>query len=168
LLFKGFVSKMRAALSTSRSRLIPVVLALTAATAFAISVQTAWWSIAEVAIGPFGSRHCFSGECRASGLAWIGGSEMWMRSAVAARAAGYIAMFVLLMFAGAVAAKRQPKLIARGCIAAILTAAATGAYFAAAFPGLGGAGVSHGLFMFVAAVVLGVAAVVVWLRRSVA
>ena len=159
---------MRAALSTSRSRLIPVVLALTAATAFAISVQVAWWSVAEVSIGPFGSRHCFGGECRSSGLAWIGGSEMWMRSALAARAAGYIAMFVLLMFAGAVAAKRTPNLVARGCLTAIITATAAGAYFAAAFPGLGGASVAHGLFLFVAGVVLGVAAVVVWLRRPVA
>src|SRR5262245_49802860 len=110
-----------------------VVLAILAATAFAIAVQSAWWGIGEVGIGPFGSRHCFTGECRESGLAWIGGSDLWMRSAVASRAAGFIAMFVLLMFAGALAAKREPKLIARGVIAAIVTAAVTGAYFAAAF-----------------------------------
>lgn len=156
---------MRAELSSPRSRLIPVVLALTAATLFAISVQVAWWSIAEVAIGPFGSRHCFGGECRESGLSWLGGSDMWMRSAVATRAAGYIAMFVLLMFAGAVAAKREPKLVARGCLAAIVTAAAAGAYFAAAFPGLGGASVSYGVFLYAGAVVAGVAAIVVFLRR---
>jgi hypothetical protein len=156
---------MRAVLTTTRSRLIPVVLALIAATSFAIAVQSAWWSISEVVIGPFGTRRCFSGECGESGLTWLGGSDLWMRGAVATRAAGYIAMFVLLMFAGAVAAKREPKLVARGCLAAIVTAAATGAYFVAAFPGLTGADVSYGVFLYAGAVVAGVAAVVVYLRR---
>jgi hypothetical protein len=128
-------------------------------------VQAAWWSIGEVTIGPFGSRHCFTGECRETGLSWLGGSDLWMRSGIATRAAGYIAMFVLLMFGGAVAAKREPKLVARGALAAIITAAAAGAYFAAAFPGLGGAGMSYGVFLYVGAVALGVAAIVVFLRR---
>src|SRR5262245_66496181 len=125
---------MRAKSMDSRSRWFTVGLALAGATSFAIAVQSAWWGIAEVAIGPFGSRHCFGGECREAGLAWIGGSELWMRSAVATRAAGYIAMFVLLMFAGAIAAKREPTLVARGVAAAIVTAAATGGYFALAYP----------------------------------
>jgi hypothetical protein len=156
---------MRAVLSPTRSRLIPVVLALTAATAFAIAVQSAWWSAGEVSIGPFGSRACFSGECRESGLSRFAGSDLWMRSATATRAAGYIAMFALLMFAGAVAAKREPKLIARGSISAILTAAVVGAYFAAAAPRLDGASMSYGIFLYAGAVVAGVAAVVSFLRR---
>ncbi|HEY5950597.1 MAG TPA: hypothetical protein VIV40_34130 [Kofleriaceae bacterium] len=141
-------------------------LALASAVSFAIAVQSAWWSIAEVSIGPFGTRHCFSGECRESGLAWIGGSELWMRSAVASRAAGYIAMFVLLMFAGALAAKRVPKLVARGALAAIVTATATGAYFAINFPGVGGAAMSYGVFVYAAAVVLGVAAVATFMASA--
>jgi hypothetical protein len=88
-----------------------------------------------------------------------------MRSATATRAAGYIAMFALLMFAGAVAAKREPKLIARGSISAILTAAVVGAYFAAAAPRLDGASMSYGIFLYAGAVVAGVAAVVSFLRR---
>src|SRR5688572_12420994 len=100
---------MRAAME-SRSRWPVVALALLGAFSFALAVQSAWWTAGEVAIGPFGARHCFGGECRESGLAWIGGSELWMRSAVATRAAGYIAMFVLLAFAGGIAAKREPRL----------------------------------------------------------
>jgi hypothetical protein len=143
-----------------------VVIALVAATSFALAVQSAWWTIGEVDIGPFGARHCFGGECRESGLAWIGGSDLWMRSAVATRAAGYIAMFVLLAFAGALAAKRQPKLAARGALAAIVTAAVCGGYFAAAFPGLGGAGVARGVFLYAVAIVAGLAAVLMFLRAA--
>ncbi|HEX5063745.1 MAG TPA: hypothetical protein VFV99_30410 [Kofleriaceae bacterium] len=150
----------------SRSRWFTVGLALAAATSFAIAVQTAWWGIAEVAIGPFGSRHCFGGECREAGLAWTGGSELWMRSAVATRAAGYIAMFVLIMFAGAIAAKREPKIVARGCLAAIVTAIATGAYFYVGYPGVGGASVAAGFLFYVGAIVAGVAAIVLFLRRA--
>ncbi|HEY5926305.1 MAG TPA: hypothetical protein VIV11_31685 [Kofleriaceae bacterium] len=149
----------------NRSRWILVAIALAAATSFAISVQSAWWTVGEVSIGPFGSRHCFGGECRESGIAWIGGSDLWMRSAVAARAAGYIVMFVFLMFAGAIAAKRTPVLVARGAAAALLTAAVTGSYFAAAFPGVNGASVSRGLFEFAAGLIFGVAALVLFLRR---
>src|SRR5688500_1856315 len=109
---------------SSRIRWLAVALAILAAASFAFAVQTAWWSIAEVAIGPFGSRHCFGGECRASGLGWIGGDDLWLRSAVATRAAGYITMFALLMFAGALAAKREPRLVARGVLASIVTAVA--------------------------------------------
>ena len=149
----------------SRSRWLIVALALAAATAFALAVQTAWWSVGEVTIGPFGARHCFGGECRESGLAWIGGSELWMRSAVATRAAGYIAMFVLLMFAGAIAAKRVPTLVARAAMASILTATVAGVYFGVAFPGVNGAGMAYGALEFAAAIACGIASLVVFLRR---
>jgi hypothetical protein len=151
--------------AASRSRLIPVVLALTAAVSFALAVQAAWWSAGEVSIGPFGSRSCFSGDCRESGLSRFGGSDLWLRSATATRAAGYIAMFVLLMFAGALAAKREPKLVARGAISAILTAAAVGAYFAAASPSIEGTTMSYGVFLYAGAVGVGVAAIVLYLRQ---
>ena len=149
----------------NRSRWILAVLGLAAATSFALAVQSAWWTVGEVTIGPFGARHCFGGECREAGLAWLGGSDLWMRSAVATRAAGYIAMFVFIMFAGAIAAKRTPTLVARGAVAALLTYAVTGIYFGVAFPGVNGASVSRGLFEFAAGLVFGVAALVVFLRR---
>jgi hypothetical protein len=165
LQLKQLKFNMRAAMET-RSRWIAVSLAILGATSFALAVQSAWWSVGEVTIGPFGARHCFGGECRESGLAWIGGSELWMRSAIATRAAGYIAMFVLIAFAGGLAAKREPRIISRGAITAIVTAVATGVYFAAAFPGVSGASIDRGVFMYIAGVVLGVAAVVSFLRSA--
>jgi hypothetical protein len=163
LQLKQWKSNMRAAME-SRSRWTVVVLALLGAFSFALAVQSTWWSIGEVSIGPFGARHCFGGDCRESGLTWIGGSELWMRSAVATRAAGFIAMFVLIAFAGGVAAKREPRLVSRGALASIVTAVATGAYFAAAYPGLPGASVGRGPFLYFAGVGFGVAAVVVFVR----
>lgn len=145
-------------------RWVIVILAVLAAVGFALGVQSAWWSIAEVGLGPFGSRHCFGGDCRPGGLGWvIGADDLWLRSAVATRAAGYIAMFALLMFAGALAAKREPRLVARGTLASIVTAIAAGAYFGFSFPGLAGASIGRGLFLFVAAIALGIAAVVLFM-----
>ena len=150
-----------------RSRLLPLMLALAAASAFALAVQSAWWSAGEVVIGPFGSRHCFGGECRESGLSWLGGTDLWMRAGVAARAGGYIAMFILVVLAGGLAAKRVPRLMARAALVAIITAAAGGAYFGLSFPesGLGNThSLGLGIFLFVGAIVLGIAAAVFTLR----
>lgn len=144
----------------SRSKWITMSLALLAASGFALAVQSAWWKVAEVSVGPFGSRHCFGGECRESGLSWIGGTELWMRAAIASRSAGYIAMFALVFLAGAVAAKRVPVLIARMSMVAILTALATGIYFVVAFPGLKEASLGFGIFFFFAAAVAGFAAAI--------
>jgi hypothetical protein len=148
----------------SRRRIVPLILALAGATAFAIAVQAAWWSAGEVSIGPFGARHCFGGECRETGLSWIGGTEMWMRSGVAARASGYISMFVLIIVAGALAAKRIPRLMAKASLVAILTAIATGGYFLVSFPGVNSATIGPGLILFGVAIGLGVASAVTTLR----
>lgn len=153
----------------SRSRWIAVGLALVAASAFALAVQTAWWSVAEVTIGPFGSRHCFGGQCRETGLAWLGAADLWMRSGVATRAGGYIAMFALIVLAGTVAAKRVPALIARASLVAIITATVAAVYFIAAFrgvPGLAEISLGAGVFLFAGGVLAGVAAAVLVLRSS--
>jgi hypothetical protein len=149
-----------------KSRWIGVALALLGAFGFALGVQSAWWSVSDVAIGPFGTRHCFGGDCGERGLAWIGqeATELWIRSAVATRAAGYIAMFALIMLAAGVAAKRQPLLVARGTLAAILTATATGIYFLAAFPGVAGASIDRGVFMYVGGILFGTVAAIRVLR----
>src|SRR4030095_9442696 len=108
---------------TTRSRWIAIVIALCGAVSLALAMQKAWWSVGDATIGPFGTRACFGGECRETGLSSIGGSEMWVRSAVAVTAAGYIAMIILITLAGALAAKRISHLLARLSIVAILTAA---------------------------------------------
>jgi hypothetical protein len=148
----------------SRSRILPLVLALAGATAFAIAVHAAWWSAGEVSIGPFGARHCFGGECRETGLSWIGGTDLWMRSGVAARAGGYISMFVLIVIAGALASKRIPRLMAKASMVAILTATVSGAYFLFAFPGVNSATIGAGMVLFIGGIVLGVASAILTLR----
>jgi hypothetical protein len=150
----------------SRSRILALVLALVGATAFALAMQSPWWTAGEVSIGPFGARHCFGGECRETGLSWIGATDLWMRSGVAVRAGGYIAMFVLIIVAGALAARRIPTLMSKASIVAILTASVSGGYFAAAFPSLGGASVSYGLVMFAVGIATGIASAVVTLRLA--
>jgi hypothetical protein len=147
-------------------RWITLALALTAASAFALAVQSAWWSAGEVTIGPFGSRHCFGGECRGAGLDWLGGTDLWMRSGVAARAAGYIAMFVFVLLAGALAAKRMPVVVARMSLVSVLTAAAAGFYFLLAFPGLATSSLGLGAPLYVAAIVIGSSAAVLVLRGA--
>lgn len=137
------------------------MLALAAATAFALSVWAGrWWSIGDVEIGPFGSKQCFGGDCRPTNLGWVGGSERWMRMGMATWAGGLIAMFVLMIVAGAVAAKRRPVLAARTALVAIGTAVVAGGLFVAQYPGVDGSSVDRGLFLFIAAVVLGATAAI--------
>jgi hypothetical protein len=153
-----------------RNRWIVVALALLGGSAFALSVQVGmWWSVGEVSIGPFGARHCFGGECRRSGLGFLEGGDLWMRSGTATGAGGLIAMFALLVLAARVASNRIPKLAAKASLVAIATATACGGYFLFEFPGLGGASIDHGVYLFAIAIVLGVAAatsVLLSARRS--
>ena len=146
-------------------RWLIIVLALTAATAFALSVWAGrWWSIGDVEIGPFGSKQCFGGDCRPTNLGWVGGSERWMRMGMATWAGGLIAMFVLMIVAGAVAAKRRPVLAARTALVAIGTVVIAGGLFIAQYPGVDGSSVDRGLWLFIAAVVLGLLAAIETLR----
>ena len=139
-----------------KSRWPIVALALLAAVAFAISVWAGrWWSIGDVEIGPFGSKQCFGGECRPTSLTWIGGSERWMRMGMATWAGGLIAMLVLLIMAAGVAAKRIPRLAARTALVAIVTVTITGVLFIMQYPGVDGATVDRGLWLWLAAIILG-------------
>lgn len=148
-----------------QARWIAVALALVAASAFALSVEDGhWWSIGEVSIGPFGTRHCFGGDCRSSGLSWTGGSELWMRSAIATGVAGIVAMLAFIWLAARVAAKRVPRLVAQMSLVAIATAVACGAYFYASAPSIVGAAIDRGIWLFVAAVAFGIAAAITVLR----
>ena len=79
-----------------KSRWIVIGLLLISATAFAMSVWGGrWWSVADVTIGPFGSKHCFGDECKHAGLGWIGGTDRWMRTGMATWAAGVLTMLPL-------------------------------------------------------------------------
>ena len=142
-------------------RWLIILLALAAATAFALSVWAGkWWSIGEVEIGPFGSKQCFGGECKPTNLGWVGGTERWMRMGMATWAGGLIAMLVLMIVAGGVAARRRPVLAARTALVAIATALISGLLFIVQYPGVDGSSVDRGLFLFIGATVLGVAAAI--------
>lgn len=148
-----------------KSRWLTVALAVIAAAAFALSVQAGrWWSVGGFEIGPFGSYRCFDGECKTTGLGWIGGSERWMRTGTGVWTAGFLSMFLLIVVAGAVAARRVPRLAAKTALVSIATAAVTGALFVAQFPGVQGASADRGLWLFGVALALGVAACVAVLR----
>jgi hypothetical protein len=153
-------------LRTVKFRWVTLVCALVASAAFALSVQGGkWWSVGGVAIGPLGSRHCFGGECRSSGLGWIGGTDRWVRTGVGAWAAALLAMLLLLMVAAAVAAGRVPKLVAKSALVAIGTAAITGTLFVVQFPDADvDVHMDRGLLLFVVGIVAGVAAGVLVLR----
>jgi hypothetical protein len=140
-----------------------VALALVAASAFALSVQAGrWWTIGDVEIGPFGSLSPFGGP---GNLSWAGGSARWERFGVASGAGGLIAMLVLLVVAGAVAAHRVPKLAARTALVAIATASLAAVAFIVARPDNGlPFELGRGVILFAAAAALGVAAAVRVLR----
>ncbi len=139
-----------------KSRWPIVALCLLAAAAFAISVWAGrWWSIGDVEIGPFGSKQCFGGDCRPTSLTWVGGSERWMRMGMATWAGGLISMLVLVILAGGVAARRIPRLAARTALVAIATVTVTGVMFVMQYPGVDGATVDRGLWLWIAGIVLG-------------
>jgi hypothetical protein len=152
-----------------KSRWIIVTLALGAAMLFALSVIGGeWWTISDVAsIGPFGSRRCFvEGDCRATGLAWVGGDSRWMRIGMATWAAGMIAMLALAALAATAASNRSPKLLAKLVMSAVLTAALAGAAFVALFPGLEAAALGRGSILFAIGVVLGLASALLLVRAA--
>jgi hypothetical protein len=148
-----------------KHRWIIVVLALFAATAFAMSVQGGrWWSIADVTIGPYGAKHCFGGDCQNAGLAWIGGTDRWMRTGMGTWAGGLLSALTLLIVAAGVASKRIPKLAAKTAIVAMVTTVLAGIAFIAQFPGVDGATFDRGLYLFIGGTIAGLATAVAVIR----
>lgn len=146
-------------------RWIIVVLALVAATLFAISVQTGrWWSVGDVEIGPFGSKHCFDGDCRPASLSWIGGSERWARTGMGTWVGGLLSALVLAIMAAAAAARRTPKLAAKTALVSIATTLVAGVLFIAQYPGVQGAGIDRGVLFFALALVIGAGAALMVFR----
>jgi hypothetical protein len=147
-----------------KHRWLTVVLALLAAAAFALATHGGrWWSIGDTAsIGPFGSQSTFGGAGR---LSWAGGDERWVRFGIATGAGGLIAMFALLLVAGAVAANRVPRLAARMTLVAIATAGLAATGFVAMRPDSGlPFTLDRGVALFGAAIILGAVAAIRVLR----
>jgi hypothetical protein len=147
-------------------RYVILGISLIAASVLALSVQGGrWWTIGpEVAIGPVGTVHCFgtagpdgaAGDprgsadegCQRGTLTWTGGSPRWMQAGTAAYAAGLIAAFALVALAAALAAGRPGRLAAGVAAVGAVTALAMGALFIATFPGLPGASIGRGIWLF--------------------
>jgi hypothetical protein len=150
-----------------KSRWVALGLALVGAATLALSSLEAWWVAGEAAIGPFGTHHCFGGDCKSTGLSWLGGTDLWMRSGIATRAAAIIATALLVLLAGALAARRVPRLVGRTTIVALSAATVTGGYFVAKFPPPGGEHMALGPFLYAAGIITGAVAAVLVLRLRV-
>jgi hypothetical protein len=142
-----------------------VAASLAAAAGFALSVQGGrWWSVSDVTVGPLGARSPFGGI---GGFAWAGGSAQWERFGIATYAAGVIAMLVLIFVAGALAARRVPRLAARTALVAVGVAALVGSRFAAAVPSNGlPFELDRGFWLFIGAIVVGAVAAASVLRAA--
>jgi len=151
-----------------KGRWFVVILTLCACVAFAMSVQGGqWWVIGNAEVGPFGAKRCFEDGCTPTGLGWLGADERWMRIGMGTWAGGLISVFVLIVMAGAIAAKRIPKLAAKTALVAIATVTLAGMWFVVQFPREthAAAELSRGAILFVVAIVLGVASAI-WVLRG--
>jgi hypothetical protein len=148
-----------------RGRWLIVLLALAAAAAFALSVQSGrWWSLAgDTSIGPFGSKACFEGQCRD---VVIDGTDRWLRTGIATGASGLLSMFILTIVAAGVASKRVPKLAAKSALASVVTSLTTGALFMTQRPSIHGIESERGLFLFAIAIGLGIATTIIVLAAK--
>jgi hypothetical protein len=148
-------------------RFVVVGFALVAAIAFAISVQGGrWWSVEEfVEIGPFGGRRNFGNQgWQSTSLGWIGAGDRWMRLGIATWAAGLLSTLMLVILAGLVAGRRIPRLLAKSTLVAIATAAIAGTWYFVSYPGVQGATVDRGAYLFPIAVLLGAAGAIAVVR----
>ena len=143
-----------------------IVLALAGASLLALAVQAGrWWTIEGITIGPLSSSRCFSGDCRRVDLSWVpDASSLWLRSGIATYAAGLCAAALLVIVAGALAARRLPRRLAGSALVATLTATLTGAAFVALYPGLPGDAIGRGILFHFAGVAAAIAATVSVLR----
>lgn len=150
-------------MSGLKHRWLVIAAALASAAGFALSVWGGrWWSIADVTLGPLGARSPFGGI---GGFAWAGGSARWERFGYATVAAGLIAMFVMIVVAGALAARRVPRLAARTAVVSLATAALVGTAFVVARPHNGlPFELDRGAALFAGAVIAGAIAAAAVLR----
>lgn len=118
----------------------------------------------QVEIGPFGSKHCFDGDCRPASLSWVGGTARWARTGMGTWAGGLMSTLVLAVMAAGVAARRVPRLAARTALVSIATTLVAGVLFILQYPGVPGASVDRGIVLFMTAIGIGAACALIVLR----
>lgn len=133
------------------------LLGLAGAGAFAVSVQAGKWWVIEgaVEIGPHKSWRCFSGDCVPAGMSWIGAGPQWERFGIATWASGLLSAFLLIILSATVASGRAPKLLSKMVLVSMVTALLASTMFIAKFPGLEGAGLDRGAWLYIVGMVLG-------------
>lgn len=151
---------------SSTRRIVTLIVALAAAGCFALAVQGGrWWTVGEHSIGTTSSRQCFGdGACQRASMAWTGGRDVWLRAGFATKAAGTVAMVVMLALAGALAAKRRGKLAAQVALIATMTAIVAGALYQQYRPSLPGMEVGRGTYLFGLAIIAALGAAIATLR----
>jgi len=155
-------------------RLLAIVVAIAGAVLLAIAVQGGhWWhlhapELGDVTIGPLSSHRCFAGDCKVVGLGWVGGTLGWARAGQAVYAGALCAAALLVFSAASLAARRVIRVVAKSGVVAAVTATVAAVAFVAMFPGLDGAELGRGLWLFVAGTVLAVAGQILILRTPVA
>lgn len=147
-----------------------VFLLLASACMFAFAMQAvAWWHIDQANVGPISTDMCAASVCKRSSLAWLRGSETWMRTGVATYSGGLLASILAALTAAAIAANRAPRLLSKMLLVSTVTAAISAVYFYAAFPSVTYAPVTRGFGapLFAAAVMITCLAIA-WLWKQIA
>jgi hypothetical protein len=148
-------------------RLLTIVFSVGGAALLALAVQGGrWWQVGDVSVGPMFSAECFSGPCRQTDLGWMGGSDGWMRLGTATYVAGLCAAATAIFVAGAVAARRVPRLAAGCSLVSILIASAASVGFILGVPRMQGMAVGRGLLLFFSGLTMVLFAVVTILRAE--
>ena len=81
-------------------------------------------------------------------------------------AGGLVTVLMLVVMSARLAANRVPKLVAKSVLVAIATASLAGTVFVAQFPGVEGASLARGAWLFALGIALALAAAISVLRAS--
>lgn len=104
-------------------RALIIVLGLAGAVASLIATQLlSWWDLDGVKVLPNKTLHCMGGTCTEANQAWMGATELWLRTGVAVTTATYLTAFGCIALAAAAAAQKTSILLARWTFASVAIA----------------------------------------------
>lgn len=124
-------------MSPKAARWATVASGVAAAAALAFATQMPWWTFAEAKVYLTKTLHCFGGECRPTGLGWLGVSDWWHRLSTAAFGVGLFTALIAVFVAGARAAGRFPRTAAGSLLVAVICSLGSGVATLSTFPQLG-------------------------------
>ncbi len=136
-----------------------IAMLVASAAAFALSVGGGrWWSVGDsFLVGPLGAQQCSGDDCVPAAF-WLDAGPRFERAATATAAAGFVAMVVALVLAGALAAGRAPRLLWKMMVTSLATAVAAAGLWIASYPGLPGASIDRGMVLYGGAIAAAAAA----------